>query len=201
MIRYLYVCYGRFNPPHFGHLMMMDYAQHKILRSPCDRFVIVPTHTIDNKKNFLTFDEKVELIKEEFNDCEILQTERSIPFVELTHVLEHKFKPEKMIFIFGGDQIEKFQEIYNVYKKDFPETPIEFELFADRRKYPISSTMMRDYVRENNYLGFCSSAFTRKNDKLLKELYNKLHQRINSIDEERNTVKRSEGDSQKELSS
>jgi len=66
----LTLAFGRFNPPHAGHLQLMDVAAQSAAQSAelgnGDDYIIVPSRSQDPKKNPLDADTKVSLMRQMF---------------------------------------------------------------------------------------------------------------------------------------
>ena len=61
----LTLAFGRFNPPHAGHLQLMDIAAQSAEAEGSD-YIIVPSRTQDKKKNPLDADTKISMMRSMF---------------------------------------------------------------------------------------------------------------------------------------
>ena len=132
--------YGRFNPPTIGHAKLFN-----ILAELSDKFnttgVIVPSHTVDNKKNPLEYNEKVKIIKEMIADEPRLTINgNGATLIQFLQELQNRGYTN-IIHLAGSDQIDNYKNLVNRLNGKPDKTgniPFQFE------NYQVESAGMRD---------------------------------------------------------
>jgi hypothetical protein len=111
--------YGRFNPPTIGHKMVIqkviDQAKNK-----ADPYVVV-SHSQDNKKNPLFFDEKIQIISQMFPDnVKILHTTKNEPYIGTIIQKFYDSGYGNVTMMVGSDRVDDF----NYLLSSFPDLKI-----------------------------------------------------------------------------
>jgi hypothetical protein len=134
--------YGRYNPPTTGHQLLIDKITEVANEKGADAFLI-PTHTVDKKKNPLTLDEKIDILQQMSNNIEILRSGKT--FVDALKDLQNRGYTS-VYQIAGSDRIPEFTNIVNTYNNKpnkAGEIPFSFN------NYDIISSGDRDPDSEN----------------------------------------------------
>ena len=159
---------GSFNPPHKGHIKITNYLLNKVL----DKIIIIPTGNYWNKNNLISLNDRINMLKYYENEKIIIDTENNN--YEYTYlILENiskTYKKEDLNLILGADNIinfdkwKNYQELldYNLIIINRDNIDIDYYLkklkkidkyiiLNDLPQIEISSTMIRNYIKENNY--------------------------------------------------
>jgi hypothetical protein len=105
--------YGRFNPPTIGHEELINKLVKEGAKYKADLIAIFPTYSQDNKRNPLSFDEKVEVLNSFIpNNVQVLPGGNT-----LFHVLSYLSKQgyTHVIQLAGSDRIPEFKKIVDTY--------------------------------------------------------------------------------------
>jgi len=108
--------FGRFNPPTIGHQKLINKVYEVASQLNAEAF-IVPSKTVDKKKNPLTFEEKADFLDriygvEVYDDPAIKS-----PFQMAGWLGENGYN--KVVFVVGSDRVEAFKAIEHHYAKDY----------------------------------------------------------------------------------
>lgn len=159
---------GSFNPPHKGHIKITNYLLNKVL----DKIIIIPTGNYWNKNNLISLNDRINMLKYYENEKIIIDTENNN--YEYTYLilenLSKTYKKEDLTLILGADNIinfdkwKNYQELldYNLIIINRDNIDIDYYLkklkkidkyiiLNDLPQIEISSTMIRNYIKENNY--------------------------------------------------
>jgi hypothetical protein len=107
------IAYGRYNPPTIGHQKLFNKVVEISKKKQADGF-IVPTHTVDHKKNPLTFEEKKRLIELMImtSDLEILDCGKTL--IDLLQNLQARGYT-RIIHVAGQPDIPGFKKVVDMY--------------------------------------------------------------------------------------
>ena len=111
----LTVAFGRFNPPHLGHLQLMDTAAAAAEQEGSD-YMIVPSRTQDKKKNPLDADTKVTIMRSMFPQ----HSERIANDVSTRTIFDvlkkaHNDGYTNVRIVGGADRVKEFDKLANNY--------------------------------------------------------------------------------------
>lgn len=173
---------GSFNPPHKGHIYIVNYLLNKEV---VNKVLIIPTGNYWDKQNLVDLRDRINMLKCYENDKIIIDTvNNDYPYTyELMRKLRLDYPNDELYLIIGADNIisfdkwKNYQELleYNIiimnrddidideYIKKYPNG--HFLIMRDF-KVDISSTKIRDgldeeyidepvlkYIKENNLYG------------------------------------------------
>lgn len=113
--------FGRFNPPTIGHQKMLQKILDVANEERGDPYIFV-SHTQDKKKNPLSYDQKIDYMKQMFPEMEefkLPETEVKTPYVAATYLQEYGYK--KLIMVVGSDRVEGFTKMLGGLKERFDE--------------------------------------------------------------------------------
>ncbi len=94
--------YGRFNPPHLGHKMMIEEVINKADRMNKIPIVIV-SHSYGNKTNPLPVSNKIRILKRWFPDLLVLSSSKLLPLAKIANNFS-----EKSIMVIGENRKNAF---------------------------------------------------------------------------------------------
>ena len=111
----LTIAFGRFNPPHLGHLQLMDTAAASAEQEGSD-YMIVPSRTQDKKKNPLDADTKVALMRSMFPQ----HSERIVNDANTRTIFDvlkkaHNDGYTNVRIVGGADRVNEFNKLANNY--------------------------------------------------------------------------------------
>jgi hypothetical protein len=114
----LTVAFGRFNPPHLGHLQLMDTAAQSAEAEESD-YMIVPSRSQDEKKNPLDPDTKVSIMRQMFPQ----HSERIANDVSTRTIFDvlkkaHNDGYANVRIVGGADRVKEFEKLSNNYNGD-----------------------------------------------------------------------------------
>jgi nicotinic acid mononucleotide adenylyltransferase len=103
--------FGRFNPPTIGHVLLIDKVKDA---NPSDYRVYL-SHTVDKKKNPLTYDQKIEFITSiaPHHSDRIIQSQSKTIFNIMVELYNDGYKD--VILVVGSDRVDEFAESLNKY--------------------------------------------------------------------------------------
>jgi len=111
----LTVAFGRFNPPHLGHLQLMDTAASSAEQDQGD-YMIVPSRSQDKKKNPLDADTKVEFMRTLFpqHSSRIANDQNTRTIFDVLKKA-HNDGYTNVRIVGGADRIKEFEKLSNNY--------------------------------------------------------------------------------------
>ena len=168
----LTLAFGRFNPPHAGHGKLMDIAAQSAAETEGD-YIIVPSRTLDPKKNPLDADSKISTMRTMFPD----HAEKIVNDPQNNTVFDvlkkaHNDGYANVRIVAGDDRIKQFDKLsqnYNgqLYQFDGLET---------------LSSGMRDDDKEGMEGYSASRMRLAAMEGDFKSFYNNLHQEVPAVD-------------------
>lgn len=109
--------YGRFNPPHLGHKMMIEEVINKADRMNKIPIVIV-SHSYGNKTNPLPVSNKIRILKRWFPDLLVLSSSKLLPLAKIANNFS-----EKSIMVIGENRKNAFSFLkFNRHALKRPDT-------------------------------------------------------------------------------
>ena len=156
----LTVAFGRFNPPHLGHLQLMNTAANSV-EGDKDNYMIVPSRSNDPKKNPLDANTKVDIMKAMFPqhaDNILNDTNNRTIFDVLNAANNDGYANIKIVG--GADRIKEFTKLANNYNGklyDFDKV----DVISSGERDPdaegvegLSASRMRLAASENDFKAF-----------------------------------------------
>ena len=109
----LTIVFGRFNPPTIGHEQLLNTAASV---AEDDNYIIVPSRTQDSKKNPLSPDQKISLMRDMFPD----HSERIINDSKIRTIFDVLQKAsidgyQNVVIVGGSDRVAEFDKLANQY--------------------------------------------------------------------------------------
>ena len=93
--------YGRFNPPHLGHKMMIEEMM-KLKK----KVVVVVSHSQDNKKNPLAVADKIKILKTWFPKLDVRASSKTMSIAKIAENFN-----EDSVMVVGEDRAKAFDFI------------------------------------------------------------------------------------------
>jgi len=150
---------GRFNPPTFGHENLIRQVYEAAKKMKATGFVF-PTHTQDNKKNPLSIDEKMKVLKSSSKYKKLFKKlDRSManPYGALNWLVENGYNDIHLIS--GDDRGNEYQRIQQYANKTFGDTVSFNPLSISRQSQKVSGkvvsgSLMRKFAMDDDYDSF-----------------------------------------------
>ena len=156
----LTIAFGRFNPPHLGHLQLMNTASTSV-EGKKDDYMIVPSRSNDPKKNPLDPNTKVDIMKAMFPqhaDSILNNTSARTIFDVLNAANDEGYANVKIVG--GADRVKEFTKLANNYNGklyDFDKV----DVISSGERDPdgdgvegLSASRMRLAASENDFKAF-----------------------------------------------
>ena len=173
----LTVAFGRFNPPHLGHLQLMDTAAGSA-KSDGGDYMIVPSRSQDPKKNPLDADSKVKVMQDMFP-----QHKKNIANDAGTRTIfdvlkkAHNDGYANVRIVGGADRVKEFEKLSNSYNgKLYKFDKLEVVSAGDRDPDSdgvegLSASRMRLAASENDFKKFRSGMPSDMKPEKAKEIF------------------------------
>jgi phosphopantetheine adenylyltransferase len=185
----LTIAYGRFNPPHAGHLQLMDTAASSAESEGSD-YVIVPSRTQDKNKDPLDVDTKVSIMRKMFPQ----HSERIVNDSNTSTIFDvlkkaHNDGYTNVRIIGGPNRVKEFEKLTNgyngnLYQFDTIEVMPIGEKDADSDKAEdFSASKMRLAAAENDFKTFRSGMPAEMRPKEIRDIFNTVRQSMGIQDE------------------
>jgi hypothetical protein len=185
----LTIAYGRFNPPHAGHLQLMDTAASSAESEGSD-YVIVPSRTQDKNKDPLDVDTKVSIMRKMFPQ----HSERIVNDSNTSTIFDvlkkaHNDGYANVRIIGGPNRVKEFEKLTNgyngnLYQFDTIEVMPIGEKDADSDKAEdFSASRMRLAAAENDFKTFRSGMPAEMRPKEIRDIFNTVRQSMGIQDE------------------
>jgi hypothetical protein len=177
--------YGRFNPPTIGHEALIEKLGAEGRKHKAELVAIFPTYSQDNKKNPLSFDEKVQALKSFIpNNIQVLPGGNTL-FGVLKFLSTQGYT--HVIQIAGSDRIPEYEKIVNTYngrpdkKSEILFTIPKFEFVNAGQRDPdaegvagMSATKVREAAVNDDYNTFEAGIPKRIPAPLKKQMFNAI---------------------------
>lgn len=177
--------WGRMNPPTRGHFKLIRNLLKIAVKNKAHAAVYL-TKTQDNNKNPLSYEDKLYYSKVAFG--KVVRHTPARDIFELLEAVEKNFK--KIIMVVGSDRVGEFEELLNNYNGNkFNFQSIRVVSGGDRdpdsgdSTEAISGTKVRNFAVLNEFEAFQNS-LPAKLKPLAKEIFNKIRQTINTVQEQ-----------------
>ena len=156
----LTVAFGRFNPPHLGHLQLMNTAANSV-EGDKDDYLIVPSRSNDPKKNPLDPNTKVDILKSMFpqHADNIMNDARARTIFDVLNAANNDGYANVKI-VGGADRVKEFTKLANNYNgKLYDFDKVDVISSGDRDPDAegvegLSASRMRLAASENDFKAF-----------------------------------------------
>ena len=153
----LTIAFGRFNPPHAGHLQLMDTAASSAEQEESD-YLIVPSRSNDPKKNPLDPDTKVSMMRQLFpQHAARIQNDQNTRTIFDILKKAHNDGYTNVRIVGGADRVNEFNKLANNYNGSLYQFDnVEVVSSGDRDPDSegvegLSASRMRLAVAENDF--------------------------------------------------
>jgi cytidyltransferase-like protein len=178
----LTVAFGRFNPPHLGHLDLMDTALSTAEQDGSD-YIIVPSRTHDSKKNPLDADSKISIMRKMFpRHSERILNDPNISTIFDVLKRAHNDGYSGVRFISGSKRVKEIEKLSNNYNGNLYQFD-NIEVIPVGEKDPdsdkpedFSASRMRLAAAENDYKTFRSGMPPEMKPKDIRVIFNTIRQ-------------------------
>lgn len=146
------ITFGRFNPPTVAHRHLFNTMQKQM----GDKYVFL-SHTQDNDKNPLSYDEKLKICENIFPSIKFGNKNVRTITDAAKYISELGY--DNLIYVAGGDRVAEFEKILNDYNNiEYSFDNINVvnvgERVGKRKIQNISASMLRDRAKNGDYIGF-----------------------------------------------
>lgn len=181
-MRTLVFSWGRMNPPTVGHEKVVEKVK-SLAQKYNGQGAVFLTKTHDNQKNPLTYEDKLYYAQRAFGD--IVRDIETNDIVEVFRKVAKNY--DRMILVVGADRVSEFKSLLNRYRDEFGFASYGVVSAGDRDPDSdgvegISGTKMRNAAVLGDFKTF-SSGLPKTLSKDAKEIFNKIKQTINTLEE------------------
>jgi len=153
MSRKLVVTFGRFNPPTIGHYKLLNKVKEV---ANGGEYAIFASHTNDARKNPLTYDCKINFMKEMFPDhAENIKKSNAKSLFEVLQNINDQY--DDIVIVAGSDRVSEFRERLNKYNGSHLYQMDSIDVVSAGNRDPdsdgiqgISASKMRQAVKDND---------------------------------------------------
>jgi hypothetical protein len=177
--------FGRMNPPTAGHEKLANAVSKEAKASGADARIYL-SHTQNNKKDPLTYRDKVKYAKKAFGSA--VKSSRARTIIEIAKELEADGYTD-ITLVFGDDREGEMVNLIKKYNgKEFNFNSISSKSAGKRDPNAkgvegISGTLLRDYAKQGNYKKFAGALASKLSDADKKAIYNEIR-KVFSIKED-----------------
>jgi hypothetical protein len=179
--------FGRLNPPTVGHQKLVDKITSTAKREKADAKVFL-SHTQNNKKDPLTYAEKIRFARKAFGT--VIEQSNSKTIIQILQELQKKYTD--IVLIVGSDRVSEFSGLLNKYNGG----PFEFDSIDVRSagaRDPdavgvagMSASKLRALAIEGNFDTFKTGLPKKLSDSDAKDLYDTIRSVIKEdLDEQK----------------
>lgn len=144
------VAFGGMNPPTIGHLKLINKLKSLADEKSDVKARLYLSHSHDDKKNLLTYEEKIDFVTVAFGDkVDVMESDAKTIYSVLAELYREGF--ENVIYVCGEDRFDEFQGIkeYNGKKTTKIGRPIRDDLYYEFDSIEIENAGHRDDNSEN----------------------------------------------------
>lgn len=144
------VAFGGMNPPTIGHLKLINKLKSLADEKSDVKARLYLSHSHDDKKNLLTYEEKIDFVTVAFGDkVDVMESDAKTIYSVLAELYREGF--ENVIYVCGEDRFDEFQGIkeYNGKKTTKIGRPIRDDLYYEFDSIEIENAEHRDDNSEN----------------------------------------------------
>ena len=181
----LTIAFGRFNPPHLGHLQLMDTAAASAEQEGSD-YMIVPSRSQDKKKNPLDADTKVSVMRQMFpQHSERIMNDANTKTIFDVLKRAHNDGYTNVRIVGGADRVKEFEKLSNNYNGNLYQFDnIEVVSAGDRDPDSegvegLSASRMRLAAAEGDFKTFRSGMPPEMKPKDARAIFDTVRQSMN----------------------
>lgn len=184
-MRKIVITFGRMNPPTVGHQKLVQKIQSVAKANNADSRIYL-SHTQNNKKDPLTYDEKIGLARAAFGNIVVKSNAKTI--IEVSKELD-KAGYTDLILVVGSDRIADFDTLLNKYNgKEYKFDSIKVVSAGERDPDAegvegMSASKLRKLAQAGDYETFSTGLPSKVSDKMKKQTYDKIRSVIKEENE------------------
>jgi FAD synthase len=172
MQQHLYFTFGRFQPPSSMHEELFN----NLKSISNNNYTIFVSQTCDRDRNPLSWNEKVNLISSMgYNVSFDKQYRTPANIFENAYVNGYT----DVTMLVGEDRLATFESSFVKYKEKWNLNSVNILEFGNRSNCQISSSYIRDSIKNNNYTMYEKLVSPSINNK--QDLFNILQERLNAV--------------------
>ena len=175
------ITWGRFNPPHKGHLKVFHKMDELSFKLSCEQTIFM-SHAQNKSTDPLSFLEKWNILKQAWGQHNCVS--HSLNFTNLFSILNHykDIEYEKIILVCGQDRAYEYRNcIYPYLEHEDEKLRLGYELEVvpvGRDDYgDYSSTRLREYAKNNDYKRFRNEFIINNNEQYTNLLFETIKTR------------------------
>jgi hypothetical protein len=181
----LTIAFGRFNPPHLGHLQLMDTAAASAEQEGSD-YMIVPSRSQDPKKNPLDPDTKVSVMRQMFpQHSERIMNDANTKTIFDVLKKAHNDGYANVRIVGGADRVKEFEKLSNNYNGNLYQFD-NIEVVSAGERDPdsegvegLSASRMRLAAAEGDFKTFRSGMPPEMKPKDARAIFDTVRQSMN----------------------
>jgi hypothetical protein len=181
------IAYGRYNPPTIGHEKLIQIVEKSATNKGYDAFII-PSHTVDNKKNPLNIEEKISILKQLTTSANVDDSGKTL-IAALKNLQSRGYT--HIIHVAGSDRIPEFETLIGKYNGipdkagvvPFVFKDYKFESAGERDPDSegiegVSASKLRELAKIEDIVQFKEGLSSKLSDDTKTQIYNKIRERI-----------------------
>jgi len=179
--------YGRNNPPTIGHEKLFDKTV-AVAKEHGTKAHIYTSHTQDSRKNPLTSEHKVALIKHAYPAAHVASSNKEMP--SMLHIAKHLHAQghKHLVMVAGSDRVDEYHKKLHQYNGTHEGALYNFKtikVVSAGHRDPdaegaegISGTKLRSHAIAGNKEKFKSGLMSKLSNQHKEEVYNKTRQTL-----------------------
>lgn len=183
--------YGRNNPPTVGHEKLFDKVVDVASKHGTTPHIFT-SHSQDNKKNPLSGEQKVKLIKHAYPKAHVAASSKEMP--SMLHVAKHLHDQghHHLVMVAGSDRVQEYKDKLNQYNGTHEKALYNFKsikVVSAGQRDPdaegaagMSGTKLRSHAIAGNKEAFKSGLMSKLSDKHKEEVFHNVRKAL-KIDE------------------
>lgn len=177
--------YGRNNPPTIGHEKLFDKTV-EVAKKHGTAAHIYTSHSQDNKKNPLSAEHKVELIKHAYPDAHVGSSSKEMP--SMLHIAKHLHEQghKHLVMVAGSDRVDEYKKKLEQYNGTHEGALYHFKsikVVSAGHRDPdaegaagMSGTKLRAHATAGNKEQFKSGLLSKLSDEHKEKVYKSVRQ-------------------------
>lgn len=184
--------YGRYNPPTVGHEKLFEKVVNEAKKRGATPHIFT-SHSQDAKKNPLTAEHKIELIKHAYPEAHVGSSSKEMP--SMLHIAKHLHEQghHHLVMVAGSDRVKEMDEKLNQYNGTHPGALYNFKsikVISAGQRDPdaegaagMSGTKLRNHAIAGEKEHFKSGLLSKLSDEHKEEVYKKVRSalKINEV--------------------
>lgn len=179
--------YGRNNPPTIGHEKLFDKTMETAKKHGTQAHIFT-SHSQDNKKNPLSGEHKVKLIKHAYPEAHVASSSKEMP--SLLHIAKHLHEQghKHLVMVAGSDRVKEYKEKLNQYNGTHDKAMYNFKsikVVSAGHRDPdaegaagMSGTKLRSHAIAGNKEKFKSGLMSKLSDEHKNDVYHHVRKAL-----------------------